>query len=52
MELVKQKQPDHPLYIYEGAGHGFTCDARGSYHPDSAKLARGRTQEYFTKYLG
>jgi carboxymethylenebutenolidase len=52
VEMVKQKQPDHPLYVYEGAGHGFTCDARGSYHPASSDLAHTRTMEYITKYVG
>jgi carboxymethylenebutenolidase len=52
VELVKQKQPDHPIYVYEGAGHGFTCDARGSYHPASSDLALKRSKEYLTKYVG
>jgi carboxymethylenebutenolidase len=52
VELVNQKQPDHPIYVYEGAGHGFTCDARGSYHPASSDLALKRSKEYLTKYVG
>jgi carboxymethylenebutenolidase len=52
VEIVKQKQPDHPLYVYKDAGHGFSCDARGSFHPASHELALGRTKEYLTKYVG
>src|SRR5262249_3425239 len=52
VEIVKQKQKDHPIYVYEGAGHGFSCDARGSFHPASHELALGRTKEYLTKYVG
>jgi len=33
--------------VYEGAQHGFHCDARGSYHPLSAAIAQGRTLEFF-----
>jgi carboxymethylenebutenolidase len=39
-------------HFYPGAGHGFNCDQRGSYHAESAKLARQRTLEFFRKHLG
>ena len=35
------------VHVYEGAQHGFSCDARGSYHPLSAAIALGRTLEFF-----
>ena len=35
-------------FIYP-AGHGFNCDQRGSYHADSAKLARTRSLDFFTE---
>ena len=38
-------------YFY-AAGHGFNCDQRGSYHADSAKLARSRTLEFLAKHVG
>jgi carboxymethylenebutenolidase len=43
-EIVKQKRPEVPVYIYP-AGHGFNCDARSAYEPESAKLAWQRTME-------
>jgi carboxymethylenebutenolidase len=52
VEIVKAKQPDHPLHIYPGAGHGFSCDARGSFHPESAALAFDRTKAYLSKHMG
>ncbi len=52
VEIVKQKQPSHPLYVYAGAGHGFSCDARGSYDAAAAQLALTRTKDYLTKYVG
>ena len=44
-------QPHVPVYLYP-AGHGFNCDERGSYDADSAKLAWGRTLEFFGKHVG
>ena len=31
------------VHIYDGADHGFNCDARSSFHPDAAALAKQRT---------
>ena len=44
-------RPELAAHIY-GAGHGFNCDQRGSYHAESAKLARERTLEFFRKQIG
>lgn len=43
-------RPELPIYIYD-AGHGFNCDARGSYDATSAKLAQERTSAHFAKHL-
>jgi carboxymethylenebutenolidase len=37
--------------VYPGAGHGFFCDERGSYHAASAKDAWTRLTGWFSKYL-
>ena len=50
-EKVQKLHPNVPVYIYP-AGHGFVCDERGSYHAESDKLARQRTNEFFRKHLG
>ena len=39
------------VFVYQGAGHGFGCWDRGSYHQPSAALAHGRTLEFFSKNL-
>jgi carboxymethylenebutenolidase len=44
-------RPELAAHIY-GAGHGFNCDQRGSYHAESAQLARERTLEFFRKQIG
>ncbi|NEP55287.1 MAG: dienelactone hydrolase family protein, partial [Moorea sp. SIO3C2] len=36
---LEQAQVDHQIFEYEGAGHGFFCDRRGSYNPDAAAAA-------------
>jgi carboxymethylenebutenolidase len=46
IEAVKAAHGDRgdvTIYIYPEAEHGFNCDARGSYNPDAAKLARERS---------
>jgi carboxymethylenebutenolidase len=43
------KQQQH--YFYP-AGHGFNCDQRGSFNPESSKLARTRALEFLKKYVG
>ncbi len=51
VQAMKAARPELTVHIYP-AGHGFNCDQRGSYHAESAKLARARTLEFFRKHLG
>ena len=44
VEIVKQKRPDVEIYVYP-AGHGFSCDERGSYprgEPQAGARAHAR----------
>jgi len=50
VERVKAAHPEVEIYSYE-AGHGFNCEARGSYNADAAMLARERTLTFLTKHL-
>lgn len=52
VETVKSKRPDVEIFVYEGAGHGFNCDARPSYHAEAAKLAWDRTMKFFADHMG
>ena len=52
IEKIKAARPEVTVYTYEGAGHGFNCDERGSYHEASAKLARQRTLDFLAKNIG
>lgn len=51
VEKIKAAQPQVPMYVYEGAGHGFNCDHRGSYHEEAAKLARERTLDFLEENI-
>jgi carboxymethylenebutenolidase len=41
--------PEVPVYIYEGAGHGFNNESPERYNAEAADLARHRTLELFDK---
>lgn len=47
---VADAHPGVPVHVYEGAQHGFNCDARGSYDPISAAIAYGRTVEFLVTH--
>lgn len=51
VEAVRELHPDATVHLYP-AGHGFNCDQRGSYHAESAKVARERTLAFLGKHLG
>ena len=51
-KAIAKAHPEITAHFYPGAGHGFNCDQRGSYHAESAKLARQRTVEFFRKHIG
>ena len=46
VEAIAAAHPEVDVRVYEGAQHGFSCDARASYHPLSAAIALGRTLEF------
>lgn len=50
VDEIRAAQPDLPVHVYP-AGHGFNCDLRGSYHAESAALARERTLAFFAEHL-
>ena len=51
VEKIRKAQPAQTVHVYP-AGHGFNCDQRGSYHAESAKLARERTLAFLRKNVG
>ncbi len=52
VEQIKAAHPEVPVFVYEGADHGFNCDERGSYNPAAAAEAWGRTTAFLSEHLG
>ncbi len=52
IEAIRAAQPDIPIHVYEGAGHGFNCDQRGSYDEASSVTAGQRTMEFLAENVG
>ncbi len=50
VDEVRRLHPEVPIHLYP-AGHGFNCDLRGSYHPESAALARERSLAFLAEHL-
>ena len=51
VETIRAALPGVPVYAYD-AGHGFSCDARGSYDEPSAAEAQRRTLAFFAEHVG
>lgn len=47
---IKAAHPEVEIFWYD-AGHGFNCDARASYNPEAAALARERSLKFLKKHL-
>jgi carboxymethylenebutenolidase len=52
VEKIKSANPESPLFVYAGAGHGFNCDERGSYSPKDAQLAFERSVAFLNEQVG
>ena len=50
-QALKESNVTYTEYIYEGANHGFHNDTTPRYDEAAAKLAWGRTLDFFNKYL-
>jgi len=50
IDRLHAAHPEVQVFWYD-ADHGFNCDARSSYEPASAKLARERSLAFLTKNL-
>jgi carboxymethylenebutenolidase len=48
---IRAARPEGLFYTYPEAGHGFSCDERPDFRPESADLALTRTLEFLEKTL-
>ena len=51
IEQIRQVNPQSPIFIYNEAGHAFSCEPRTSYHEESAALAWSRTLDFLSEHL-
>jgi len=51
-DTIRAAHPGLPVHVYAGAGHGFNCDQRASFHEASARLARRRTLDFLRQHVG
>jgi carboxymethylenebutenolidase len=52
VEAIRAAQPTAEVFVYPGAGHGFSCEERPVYSPTDAMLAEQRSLGFFAKHLG
>jgi carboxymethylenebutenolidase len=50
VEAIAEAHPNVPVHVYEGADHGFNCDARPQYDARSSAIALGRTLEFLADH--
>ena len=51
VHAIAERWPQINVHVYENSGHGFNCDARGSYEESSAELALERTLQHFAQHM-
>ena len=52
VDKIRAAKPDVDIHVYDGAGHGFSCDHRPSYHEQATQEAGARTMKVFADNLG
>jgi carboxymethylenebutenolidase len=48
---IQEAHPDMPVFVYEGAQHGFGCEERPSYSAKDCELAELRSLAFFAEHL-
>ena len=51
IQAVREAHPEVEIHIYEGAEHGFNCDARAAYNSEQASIARERTLGFLRAHM-
>ena len=51
VQAIREGRPEGVFFKYAAAGHGFNCDERDDYEPDSAALALERTLAFLNDNL-
>ena len=51
VDAIRAAQPGAEIYVYDGADHGFGCEARASFNEGAYALAQSRSLDFFRKHL-
>jgi carboxymethylenebutenolidase len=51
VEAIQRAHPEMPVFVYEGAQHGFGCEERPSYSAKDCELAELRSLAFFAEFL-
>lgn len=51
VDAVRSAHPEVEIFLYEGAEHGFCCDARSAFHPEMAFLATQRSLAFLKTHI-
>lgn len=51
LQQIRAGRPDGIMYLYPEAGHGFNCEDRADFHPDSAGQALDRTLTFLASCI-
>lgn len=52
VEAIRTARPEVEVFLYPGAGHGFSCDERASFDAAAAAEARKRSLAFLARHLG
>lgn len=44
---IREAQPDHKVFVYDDAGHGFCCDDRDSFNEGACQRSHARALDLF-----
>lgn len=47
VDRIRAARPEVEVFVYDGAGHGFNCEQRASYHEAHAQTALARSHALF-----
>lgn len=50
LQKIKDALQDSPMYVYDDAGHGFTCDDRDSFNPGATERAFARALSWMDEH--
>ncbi|UCG71257.1 MAG: dienelactone hydrolase family protein [Chromatiales bacterium] len=51
LQQIRAGRPEGIMYLYPEAGHGFNCEDRADFHPDSAGQALDRTLTFLASCI-